>query len=105
MSRTARLVAITVCALYVVTIIGTGIALQNALLFDLLIEIPLRIKILLTAPMVAAPLTLALPFLALRAFAGTSPSIPVRLHYWLVVLFAFVFLWMCWYWNLLGFQY
>jgi len=104
LSRAARAVAAIVCALYAVSVVGILTSLDSRIFFDLVVEVPPRIEGLLVALMGAAVATLALPWLVLRGFREGAPF-AARLHYGLVTAFAFGFLWLAWYWNLLGFQY
>ncbi len=105
LKASARLVGGAACLLYVISLGGVGYSLSNLPLFEILVEVPLSLRLLLLLGVLAVPVTLALPYFALRGFTGEAPAPLARLHYWALTLFAFVFLCMSWYWNLLGFQY
>jgi hypothetical protein len=94
-SRTGRAVAAAVCLLYTIGLLGTAASLSELAFFDLLLGV-----------LLAAVLTLTLPFFAVRGIEGSGRAVrPARIHYWMLTVFAFVFVWISWFWNLLGFNY
>jgi hypothetical protein len=105
LSLPARLVAGGVCLLSTVAIVGVGYTLQNVNLFDLMIVVPLGLKLLLVLLLLSVPLTLALPYFALRGFSTSEPALLARLHYWLLTGAALVMIVIAYHWNLIGFRY
>jgi len=99
--RQARWLAFGVGALNVlflvlaVTLISTG---------SLHLEVPMEVKALFVVPLLTSAMTLALPILGVRAWPATW-SVLGRLHYVLVTLAAFAFIWFLNVWNLLGFRF
>ena len=105
MSRLARAVGCAVCVLLTLGIGGTLATMRSDNFFDLMIEVPQFSRWLLILPLLALPFISALPFFALRGSVGPDPAFLARSHYWLVTIFAFLFVWLLWYWKLLGFNY
>jgi hypothetical protein len=104
-SLPSRLVGSGVCLLDAVAVVGVGYALQNVNLFDLMIAVPLGLKLLLALLLLSLPLTLALPYFAWQGFTAERPALLARLHYWLLTGTAILMLVIACHWNLLGFRY
>jgi CubicO group peptidase (beta-lactamase class C family) len=105
LSVSARGLASGVCLLGTIAMLGLAYSLQNVNLFDLLIEVPVGIKIYLTLLLLSVPPTLALPYFAWRGFATGQPALLARLHYGLLTGMALLVLVLAHHWNLLGFRY
>ena len=74
-------------------------------MWDFVYGVPASIKALLWIPMVAAALTAAMVYFALRIWIKHDWSLWSRVHYSLMTVAAVVFVWFFTYWNLLGFRY
>jgi hypothetical protein len=98
-------VASAVCLLGALALIGLAYTLQSVSLYDLLIDVPLGLKLLLGALLLSVPLSLALPYFALRGFETEKPALLARTHYWLLAGTALLTLIVAHHWNLLGFHY
>jgi hypothetical protein len=84
--------------------VGLAITLRNVNLYDLLIEVPLGLELLLASLLLSVPLTLALPCFAWQGVRAEEPALLARLHYWLVTGAALLILVLAFHWNLLGFR-
>jgi CubicO group peptidase (beta-lactamase class C family) len=103
-SLPARAVASAVSLLDGVALLGLGHTLRNVNLYDLLIEVPLGLDLLLASLLLSVPLTLALPYFAWRGVRADGPALLARLHYWLLAGAALLVLALALHWNLLGFR-
>jgi CubicO group peptidase (beta-lactamase class C family) len=101
----SRLVAGGACLLNAFALVGLGYTLRDVNLYDLLIEVPPGLRLLLALPLLSVPLTLALPYFAWRGPTTGQPALLPRLHYWLLTAAALLTLALAHYWNLLGFRY
>jgi CubicO group peptidase (beta-lactamase class C family) len=99
-TRTARVVGAAVCALDAGFLAATAWFLVTADPFELMIEVPLGLRLVLVAPLASALPTLALPVLALRGVRAGAPL--ARLHYVLLALGSLALLGFAAYWRLLG---
>jgi hypothetical protein len=105
LSLPSRLVASGVCLLNAIALVGVGYTLQKVNIYDLLIAVPVGLKLLLALLLLSVPLTLALPYFAWRGLTTEQPALLTRLHYWLLTGTALLMLVIAHYWNLLGFRY
>jgi len=104
LSLPARAVASAVCVLDAVALIGLGYTLRNVNIFELFIEVPLGLELLLASLLLSVPLTLALPYFAWQGVRAEEPALLARLHYWLLTGTALLILVLAFHWNLLGFR-
>ncbi len=105
LSLPSKVVASGVCLLDTFALAGIGHTLLNVTLYDLVIEVPLGLELLLAFFLVSVPLTLALPYFAWRGVTSERPALLARLHYWLLTGTALLILVIAFHWNLLGFRY
>ncbi len=72
--------------------------------YPLQFGVPLGLKALFVVPLLTTAMAIALPVLGVRAWSAAWPTLG-RVHYALVTLASFAFIWFLTVWNLLGFRF
>lgn len=94
-----------VSTLYLIFLIGMGLALLLTDPLEFIYEVPTRVIILLYLPLIATVLTIALSFVTFLAWKNNYWSFFARLNYSIFTLAALMFIPFLDYWNLLGFRF
>ncbi|MBF2017265.1 MAG: beta-lactamase family protein [Rivularia sp. T60_A2020_040] len=97
----AWILAGIVSTLYVIFLIGMGLALLLTDPLEFIYEVPTPVMILLYLPLIATGLTIALPIFTFLAWRNNYWSFLRRLHYSVFTLAALMFIPFLNYWNLL----
>jgi CubicO group peptidase (beta-lactamase class C family) len=99
----ARLVGSAVCLLDAGFLAATAWLLRTADPFELMIEVPLSMRLVLAVPLLSALPTLALAVLAMTGVRAGAPL--ARLHYAGLALGSWLLLGLAAYWNLVGLRF
>jgi CubicO group peptidase (beta-lactamase class C family) len=102
--RWARPALALTSVLLLLFLIGIAMILAGGFT-DLIYKIPAKLYVVLTFPLLAAPLALLCVYFAVRIWRGGVWRFGTRLHYTLATLSAVAFLFILNYWNLLGYQF
>lgn len=104
MARRAHLLAVLVCTLNLVFLIGMGLAIFGTDYWQLFFGLPKVAIALLVIPPITTGLTLGLLIFTVLAWKNKYYSIIGRVHYSLMSVAAVGFIFFLNYWNLLGFR-
>jgi CubicO group peptidase (beta-lactamase class C family) len=104
LSTWSRVLAGLLSMLNLIFLLGLGAGIAYSLK-TMAPEIPAYFPALLVIPLVTAALAVAVLVLAVLAWRRHTWSFGGRLHYSLVALAGWLFLWFVSYWNLLGFRF
>lgn len=104
MARRAQFLAVLVCSLNLVFLIGMGLAIFGSDYWQLFFGLPKIAIALLVLPPIATGLTLGLVIFTVLAWQNKYYSLIGRLHYSLITIAAVGFIFFLNYWNLLGFR-
>jgi hypothetical protein len=103
LSRVARWLAGTICALHLVFIAGITVVMGNFV--EVIYGVPSLLRVVLVLPLLAAVLTIGQLVFAEQAWRDKWWSLWGRAYYTLLTAIILVFTWWLNYWNLLGFRY
>lgn len=104
MARRAQFLAVLVCTLNLVFLIGMGLAIFGTDYWQLFFGLPRIAIALLVIPPITTGLTLGLVIVTVLAWKNKYYSLIGRLHYSLMTVAAVGFIFFLNYWNLLGFR-
>jgi CubicO group peptidase (beta-lactamase class C family) len=104
LSRVSRVLAGLLSGLNLIFLLGLGMGIANSMK-TMAPEIPAYFPALLVIPLVTGALAVAVLVLAVLAWRRHTWSVGGRLHYSLVAVAGWLFLWFASYWNLLGFRF
>ncbi|HEY9829034.1 MAG TPA: serine hydrolase [Stenomitos sp.] len=104
MARRAHFLAVLVCTLNLVFLMGMGLAIFATDYWQLFFGLPKMAIALLVIPPITTGLTLGLIILTVLAWKNKYYSLIGRLHYSLLTVAAVAFVFFLNYWNLLGFR-
>jgi CubicO group peptidase (beta-lactamase class C family) len=104
LGRGARGLACAVCAVDLVILVGVASQLLDVRLWDLLVAVPPALRAMLWLPLLALPLTLALPVAAARGFRPGARAPLARLHAAVLSAAALLVLAGCAYWRIWPFD-
>ncbi len=104
LSMWSRVLAGLLSILNLIFLLGLGMGIVDSMK-TMAPEMPAYFPALLIIPLVTAALAVAVLVLAVLAWRRHTWSFGGRMHYSLVILAGWLFLWFASYWNLLGFRF